>query len=57
MIMERQIVTRIQETCKRCGAVNSFRKSQGERERGTIKVASARCKACGLVAQIRIVSR
>jgi transcription elongation factor Elf1 len=55
MIRDTQIVISRQETCKACGSVNSLRKTQGDRERGTIKVASAKCKQCGLVAQIRVV--
>jgi ribosomal protein L40E len=53
--VKRQVVVRRDEVCNRCGAVNSFRKSGGFRTFGTVVAASARCRKCGLIAQIRAV--
>jgi hypothetical protein len=54
-VVPRQIVVRHDEICSRCGAVNSFRKSGGFRTFGTVVAASARCRKCGRIAQIRAV--
>lgn len=51
----RQVVIRKDEVCNRCGAVNSFRKSGGFRTFGSVVAASARCRKCGRIAQIRAV--
>jgi len=52
-----QIVIRHErgEVCGRCGAENAFRLAGGMRLRGTVRVAAARCRKCGAIAQIKLV--
>jgi hypothetical protein len=56
---KRQIIVREEkrEVCARCGSTNRFHQSSGLRPRGSLLVASARCRACGHIAQIRIVPK
>ena len=52
-----QIVIRHErgEVCGRCGAQNAFRQAEGMRARGTVRVAAARCRKCGALAQIKLI--
>ena len=56
---KRQIIIRHlpKEVCESCGEVNSFKQSCGFRDRGTVKIAWARCRKCGAIAQIRGVKK
>jgi len=52
-VLTRQIVQRQTERCRACNATNSFIQTEGLRVQGTMRVASARCRSCGALAQIR----
>jgi ribosomal protein L40E len=54
-LAKRQIILRKDEVCNRCGAINSFRKTGGFRTFGAVATASARCRKCGLIVQIRSI--
>jgi hypothetical protein len=52
--MIRQIIIRHEERCRSCGAANLFRKTCGMKQRGSMRIAWARCAKCGQLAQIRL---
>jgi len=52
-VLTRQIVQRQTERCRECQATNSFIQTEGLRVQGTMRVASAKCRSCGALAQIR----
>lgn len=52
-VVDRQVIVRHPERCAACGGINSFRQTGGFRTFGNQTVASARCRDCGALAQIR----
>jgi hypothetical protein len=50
-----QIIMRKAEVCKRCNAINSFRKVEGTRKGPLFGLSYARCANCGHKGQIRVV--
>lgn len=52
----KQVITRRDEICERCGSVNQFRQTCGQRIVGTVRLAYARCMTCGKLAQIRFAA-
>lgn len=54
--IDKQVVTRRDEICGRCGSVNQFRQTCGQRIMGTVRIAYARCMKCGRRAQILFVA-
>ena len=54
---DKQVVTRRDEICGRCGSVNQFKQTCGQRIIGTVRVAYARCMKCGRLAQVRFVGQ
>jgi len=50
-----QVVVRTREQCQRCNALGTFRQTEGFRDFGSFKQASARCIKCGHKGTIRVV--